>query len=1494
MQRYRLNTRLLTTLVVGFLVAAPALFFLWRFQVNRNAVRLLEDAKVSEEKGDFNEAFESLSQYVKLRVDDVNGHLRLGHAAVALSERDDINMETRSKAYFAVVEAVLRASADDAEWPGTEAEQKAMKDDLIQLRRDLVKLHMQYGFLDRSLQVIDELIKDGHEDGELDALKAQCLFASQDMGKFTQWAYEVIGYNQQTKEFDLKPRAADQPIVYGLLARYLLNIDEDALAERVTDKMVEANPKSLDAFTIQYQLLKLMDDKDDEAREALAKAFALDPTDAGVLQAKGSEAIADYDKAMKESTAEGADGEKLKKEADEHLDAAAKFFAQGIEEYPDRIDFYVQASRIETFRKKTKEALAIVDKGLEKFPLDKRNAVGMPLAIELVNQKIDILFQQKDTAAVQKEIEKLRELKNERVDPLAEYYEARIELDKENYLEAARRFNDVKTRLIGSIGLQALASTYQAICHQQLNQLDLALESANWALDKNPDLTMAQALAQDIRNRVGLQSPDEPVMQFDEEMRRRALLPAAQQNWDQFAGEIESWVRAQAEKMGRDEKWIKCRVELLTAQMYVTRASVLTDKEAQKPLFLQARDAVRRAYNLDRDDISIQLAMPRILMLEPDGGPGKALEMLDVIIANNKKRGVEETLPFRLLRIDLLFAQRDEQLIAKLRSATEGIEKWSPSQQAEVWAAVGNRFEQLQELAEAELCFKEAARLAPSLLQYRTALFELARQQANDEAMRDAQKGILEVVGSEAEPDYVLTEVKRLMINHATGAISADELKRARTLLDEAIRRRPGWAELYILSGQLALVLEKDPALALKNLNLALEHGPTNINALNLQIRLLADQRQFDAARKIMDRIPEANWTGILDRTAANVLRNIGEADQAFVEAKKLADANPKDPPTQLWFAEVAMQAEEFAAAEAAYKAAIAADVSNPDMWSALLNYYMIRKQGDQVESTLRESQLALDEEYSTLLTAQQHRLFGRFSQAESIFLSSYGDRLEELPVAQRLAEFYLGWGELDPTYRGKAAPYINRILRAANEGKAPKTDPTVAWARRQAARLFSLSGDYQDSLKAEQLLTEAMAENVATPEGQDMLVDILNRRGDPGSRLRAIDLLKQIQKERGLQPNYELLLGEALNGVGKRSEAERQMREAITRHPKDVALRVGLIEMLINRKEVNAAESALARLADVEGGQAAIAQLRIRLAAAQGDMAGVRQQLEALTPNLLRLNEQQLQIVYSLALLAESVGDYEYALRLMTEFARRVPGHELELARYTALYGDLDAGLTMLRTLFPTNMDEVLIVAVEVLRARRAEAPEKLDEVVNLLVRQARRDDEEAARRMVLEAESFEVQQRFDEAITAYGAILARDDVPPFVRASALNNLSFLLAMKKQDLDQGLASVNEAMGILGPISDILDTRALVYFHRGEPDKAVADLKLAVMVGATASKYFHLAEALLATGDRAGAVEAWKEAQARGISVEKTPIVEQPDLKTFMEKISALAAAPST
>src|SRR5262245_60692943 len=131
MQRYRVNYRLLVGLIVGFMVSAPALYFLWRFQVNRHASRLLEQATRAQEKDDSEEAFDALSQYVKLRSADAFGQIRLGQAAVKLLEREDLDLQTRSEAYFAAVEAVVRARDEKAEWNGSESEKETAQQELF-------------------------------------------------------------------------------------------------------------------------------------------------------------------------------------------------------------------------------------------------------------------------------------------------------------------------------------------------------------------------------------------------------------------------------------------------------------------------------------------------------------------------------------------------------------------------------------------------------------------------------------------------------------------------------------------------------------------------------------------------------------------------------------------------------------------------------------------------------------------------------------------------------------------------------------------------------------------------------------------------------------------------------------------------------------------------------------------------------------------------------------------------------------------------------------------------------------------------------------------------------------------------------------------------------------------------------------------------------------------------------------------------------------------
>ena len=127
---------------------------------------------------------------------------------------------------------------------------------------------------------------------------------------------------------------------------------------------------------------------------------------------------------------------------------------------------------------------------------------------------------------------------------------------------------------------------------------------------------------------------------------------------------------------------------------------------------------------------------------------------------------------------------------------------------------------------------------------------------------------------------------------------------------------------------------------------------------------------------------------------------------------------------------------------------------------------------------------------------------------------ASYAGQTDNLAVSRRLADFYLLWSKKDEANIGKAAVYINRILKAANEDNVAANNPHVVWARQKAARILFAQKDYQQSLKAERLLRQSAVNDKMSTEESELLVDILIDRRDPRSLLEAEQLLSQLHKE--------------------------------------------------------------------------------------------------------------------------------------------------------------------------------------------------------------------------------------------------------------------------------------------------------------------------------------------------------------------------------------------
>ncbi len=66
---------------------------------------------------------------------------------------------------------------------------------------------------------------------------------------------------------------------------------------------------------------------------------------------------------------------------------------------------------------------------------------------------------------------------------------------------------------------------------------------------------------------------------------------------------------------------------------------------------------------------------------------------------------------------------------------------------------------------------------------------------------------------------------------------------------------------------------------------------------------------------------------------------------------------------------------------------------------------------------------------------------------------------------------------------------------------------------------------------------------------------------------------------------------------------------------------------------------------------------------------------------------------------------------------------------------------------------------------------------------------------------------------------------------------------------------------MLGPTSDLLDTRALAFLAQGKVEQAAADLRAAVGDRPTTSKYYHLAQVEKKLGNNDAARDAIAKAQ---------------------------------
>ncbi|MAT72154.1 MAG: hypothetical protein CMJ58_21820 [Planctomycetaceae bacterium] len=1491
MKRYRVNYLLLFSLIGAAVIVLPAFYFLWRFQLGRNADRLKVRAKEAMSQSDPVSALEYMSQYVTLRPEEVEASREASRLAREVLESKDFlqDQEARGIAY-----GVLRQQINET---GDAEVRRTFVDALTPLvgpgDSSLAKL---------VLDQVDELIEGGSTDQELYSARVQMLQILRDDQQLIPAVRAAVGYDPQTDDFTADATAPQQPQAYAVYAQYLRGREEDELSDRVIERMVEMNPDSAEAHIIAYRFniaaaaiaefqankaeqLDISAGKSEEqaaenvaeqraqadayreqALASLERAYEIAPEDADVLDAKGRQLISDYQRALR-------DGQTTEELAP-MLDEAAEFLELGATKYPERLMFVIRAAQVEQTRDNPEKALKILRDGAKRFELP--SAAG----IELANMQIEILLSQNDIGAVKAIVEELREYDERSVKAFADYHAGRLQLVDKKWADAARTLRLAKMKLLGFPRVQSSASYFQGVAHEMLGQYDLAVEAYEWAVAKNSDddraaarLISAQLRAQPGRKIEGAAgSLEARILQELEK-------PKDEQDWEELDQAIEEF--AEQRDLG------EAAVLALKAQTMLRRADAETNDEAKRELFTQARALITKAYQVDRDDIRVRMLAIKLLQIDPDNGPERALKLLEQMLEDPN---VNDSPTLRSMRAELLVACGDADVVQQLENVAAGIEDWSDEERAQVYSAVGRQMAQVGAYEEAGRLLAQATELVVSDLPTARLLFDVALRQQDPEAIEAAQQKILAIVGSETAPDYVLTEIRRRLVAYESGKSTKEEVQAVGNLLENALRSRSGWSELWVAKGQYELSVNEDATAALQAFDRALESGRPNPAALRLQVTLLARRGRMGEALEKMELLTPAGRTALLGRLAATIYAANGRTEDAYNAAQNVRQARPGDAETQIWFAEFALQADHVDEAETAVRTAAEINPYDPVAWSKLIGLYAQTQQYDKLEGVLREAHLSLDEEFLPLLSARYYELQGRWHAAEDIYLSAYRDQMDSPDTAQRLAEFYSNWPEDRGGDPARAAKYLNQLLRMSYEGELEPDDRRVAWARRRAAKMLAVRGDYASAAKAEQILRPLV--EVSKPDINDLrsLAQILSSRLDPEARLSAIELWNRVKDTGQMQTGEALLLGRLMSETGQRSEARAMLEDLIARNTDNIDLIRGYALLLIEQRDSGRARRQIATLDRKGADPGIVAELNLRLAARAGETDKVREILVAMTPDLRALTAEQLEKVRGVAELARQVGDNEYALQLYREYARRKPEGMMQLARLTGLYGDPEAAIEMLKRLFDDNMDDALRNAVEILRQRRSEVGDILDSDVDRLVRRSLSDDPENARRLILQAEVLEIEEKFDESMAAYESVLRRNDLPTLVRATALNNLAFLIALKGQTnrMDEALEYANQAISLIGPISDLLDTRAVAHLGAGDYQAAVKDMRKSVQVNPTAGKYFHLAQAELGAGNEGAAMDAWKSCLEEGMTAETAPLLEREAFAEFAQRMADL------
>ena len=1071
----------------------------------------------------------------------------------------------------------------------------------------------------------------------------------------------------------------------------------------------------------------------------------------------------------------------------------------------------------------------------------------------------EILLRRSDLRAAGDELQRLRS--RQEAPELINYLEARIDMQTGDWLAARQRLESIPLGRIEVPYLRAQIHRYLAHCYGRLGQRERQLQAFEESLTANPLLAearieRAEALAASGRIQDALshyqQVSHEPGVPLAI-ARLLLVLNAARsedtRNWE----EVESALNRAAADRNHERE-----VLLLRASMLVARG------EADG-----ARAIIAAAVERQPGDIELRLTLSELH--QRCGESDRAVQVLD-----EAERRFGPRIEVDVARVRHWARSSESEAGPRLEELVRSRER-SAAEQFIILSALARAHRRLGDEQRTADLLEQATALEADHLDVWNDILELAIRLGDDQRARRALGGIRRIEGAQGV-NWRIGEAARLTMR-ARRSGDREALARARELLESAARTS---ASIRISLGLADLAeLDGDEALAIEHYQQAIDRGDRNPDVIRRVVELLYRRRRYSDAEHALNKLRELEGVEadeVFGRLAAHVYLHANRAGEAVTLAERRV-RDSSDPLDHLWLGQVRWAAGQLEAAEAGFRAAIDLEPSRPESWVALVTFLARNARTAEAEAAVEAMQQALPADEQRLPAAQCHEVLGRLDAAAGEYHQALAADGEDPAVVWSAASYFLRQERL-----ADAEPLLQQIVSDERRFEAQ----IVRGARRGLALLLAARGGYPNFREGLALLDSNVQSDGGTPDDLRVRVHVLATRPERRYQSEALSALLRLSERVSLTNDDHEQLIQLHANLGNWSAARAAMHAMMAGGSSDPEALSFCIRLTLARGEVRGAvESWLQTLVSLQPESADTVELQARHLALSGDIPAAVKLLSEWLQQQPDDDTQLDRIRLAAAVLSEiaarldRTGQTLGAEQLAAEAERhyrqlvaRSPGDAPELIRFLGKRWRFSEALELCESAWDDAPPESVAVAcVELLHTGRL-AEHDIAKVRRWIAtaRETHPQSAELAFQAALAA-NFAGDYDAAEAACRQTISLAPGAVP------AYNDLAWLLAMRRQNLDESLQLINRAIELAGPLGHLLDTRAVVYLARGDTREAIRDAEDAIDERSTAGRLFRLAQAQTAAGDSSSARLAYRNAVAAGLHTGSVHPLEVPELK---------------